>query len=180
MFPKAHATAYVLMALRIAWFKVYSPALFYSAWFSKRAKAYDVYSFLGGEIAISAKIEELKNKKDATAKDEDLITALQVALEMSARKIKFLPVDIEKSDATVFKVEDGNIRLPFVSIDKLGESVAQDIVDKRNERPFTSKKDVSKRTKLNNSLFEEFNNLRVFGNLPENDKEVEDGIFAFM
>lgn len=180
MFPKAHATAYVLMALRIAWFKVYAPALFYSAWFSKRAKAYDVYSFLGGEIAITAKIEELRNKKDSTAKDEDLITALQVALEMASRKIKFLPVDIEKSDATVFTVEDGNIRLPFVSIDKLGESVAQDIVNKRNEKPFTSKKDVSKRTKLNNSLFEEFNNLRVFGNLPENDPEVEDGLFAFM
>ena len=180
MFPKAHATAYVLMALRIAWFKVYAPALFYSAWFSKRAKAYDVYSFLGGEIAINAKIEELRNKKDATAKDEDLITALQVALEMASRKIKFLPVDIEKSDATVFRVEDGNIRLPFVSIDKLGESVAQDIVEKRNEKAFTSKKDVSKRTKLNSSLFEEFNNLRVFGNLPENDPEVEDGLFAFI
>ncbi len=179
MFPKAHATAYVLMALRIAWFKVYSPALFYSAWFSKRAKAYDVNAFMGGELAISMKIEELKNKPNQTAKDEDLITALQVALEMTARKIKFLPVDIEKSDATIFKVENGNLRLPFIAIDKLGESVAEDIVQRRNEKKFTSKKDVSKRTKLNSSLFEEFNNLRVFGNLPEADPEESDGLFAF-
>lgn len=180
MFPKAHATAYVLMALRIAWFKVYSPALFYSAWFSKRAKAYNVQAFLGGPIAISAKIEELKNKSDATVKDEDLITALQVALEMTSRGIKFLPVDIFKSSATIFEVEDGNLRMPFIAVDKLGEAVALDIVERRNEKMFTSKKDVQKRTRLNNTLFEEFNIMHSFGNLPDEDKEATEGLFAFM
>lgn len=180
MFPKAHATAYVLMALRIAWFKVYAPALFYSAWFSKRAKAYNVAAFLGGPMAIRAKIEELKNKVDQTVKDEDLITSLQVALEMTLRGIKFLPVDIIKSSATIFEVEDGNIRLPFVAVDKLGESVALDIVEKRNEKAFTSKKDVAKRTRLNSTLYEEFNEMHFFGNLPDEDKEATEGLFAFM
>ncbi|MBQ9124115.1 MAG: PolC-type DNA polymerase III [Acholeplasmatales bacterium] len=180
MFPKAHATAYVLMALRIAWFKVYSPALFYSAWFSKRAKAYNVQAFLGGPIAIRAKIDELKNKVGATAKDEDLITALQVALEMTLRGIKFLPVDITKSTANIFTVENGNLRMPFTAVDGLGEAVALDIVEKRNEKEFTSKKDVSRRTRLNQTLFEEFDLMHAFGNLPDEELEETEGLFAFL
>ncbi|MGM9969249.1 MAG: PolC-type DNA polymerase III [Anaeroplasma sp.] len=180
MFPKAHATAYVLMALRIAWFKVYSPALFYSAWLSKRAKAHDVHAYLGGPIAIKAKIEELRNKIGATAKDDDLLTSLQVALEMTLRGIKFLPVDIFKSDSVIFKVEDGNLRIPFIAVDKLGETAAIDIVEKRNERAFTSKKDVLNRTRLNNTLYEEFNIMHVFGDLPDEDVEATEGLFAFL
>ncbi len=180
LFPKAHATAYVLMALRIAWFKVNSPALFYSAWFSKRAKAYDVATFLGGPVSIRVKLNELQQKQDSTGKDEDLITSLQVALEMTTRGIKFLPVDIFKSSATIFEVENGNLRLPFIAVDKLGESVALDIVQKREEQSFTSKKDVVRRTKLNSSLFQDFEEMNVFGNLPDEDKITTDGIFAFM
>jgi len=180
MFPKAHATAYVLMALRIAWFKVNSPALFYSAWFSKRAKAWNVQAFLGGPLAINAKIEELRNKDNSTVKDDDLITALQVALEMTLRGIKFLPVDIHKSAALTFEIENGNLRIPFVAVDKLGDAVAVDIVERRNERAFISKKDVARRTRLNSTLFEEFNDMHFFSDLPEDDKEATDGIFAFM
>lgn len=179
MFPKAHATAYVLMALRIAWFKVYSPALFYSAWFSKRAKAFDVRAFLGGPNAIKAKIGEIQAKKDQTVKDEDMINSLQVALEMTSRGIRFLNVDIQKSSAVNFDIEDGNLRMPFVSIDRLGEAVAYDIVEKRKESPFTSKKDVATRTKLNNTLVEEFDLMKVFGDLPNEDVEESMGIFAF-
>ena len=87
--------------------------------------------------------------------------------------------DIFKSDSTVFKVEDGNIRLPFVAVDKLGETVAEGIVQARNEQAFTSKADVLKRTKLNSSLFDEFNIMHVFGSLPDEDKEKEVGLFAF-
>ena len=180
MFPKAHATAYVLMALRIAWFKVNSPALFYSAWFSKRAKAHDVHTYLGGPIAIRAKIEEIQNDKNATAKDDDLVTSLQLALEMTLRGIKFLPVDINKSDSKIFTVEDGNLRIPFIAVAKLGESVALDIVEKRNEQPFTSKQDVSKRTRLNSSLVEEFNIMHAFGDLPDEEPAAVEGIFAFL
>ena len=178
MFPKAHATAYCMMSLRIAWFKVYSPALFYSAWFSKRAKAYHVQAFLGGPIAIKSMIEELSNKKGGTAKDDDLLTALQVALEMTLRGIKFLPISIEKSSATIFEVEDGNLRMPFTALDGLGESVACDIVSKRNEKPFTSKEDISHRTRINQTQFEELDIMHSFGSLPEHDPIKEEGLFA--
>lgn len=178
MFPKAHATAYILMALRIAWFKVYSPELFYSAWFTARAKAYNVKAFMGGKLAVKALITELNNKDDKTAKDDDLINALYVALEMLARGIKFLPLDINLSEAKEFKIEDGGLRIPFAAVDGLGDSVAFDIVEKRNEKPFTSKKDVSRRTKLNQSLFHEFEIMRAFGDLAEEDEIETQGLFA--
>lgn len=178
MFPKAHATAYVLMALRIAWFKVNAPALFYSAWFSKRAKGHVVQAYLGGKMAIKAAMEEIANKADKTATDDDKYTALQVALEMASRGIKFLPVDIMKSSATVFEVEDGALRIPFAAVDSLGESIAVDIVKNREEKAFTSKQDIQKRTRLSQSLFELFDTMHAFGNLPEEDPEEEIGLFA--
>ncbi len=180
MFPKAHATAYVLMALRIAWFKVYSPALFYSAWFSKRAKGHSVQAYLGGKVAIKAQMDEIMDKKDRTATDDDKYTALQVALEMTNRGIKFLPVDIMKSSATIFEVEDGNLRIPFSAVDSLGESIAFDIVEKRDEKKFTSKKDVARRTRLNQTLYELFDIMHAFGNLPDEDIEESQGLFAFV
>lgn len=180
MFPKAHAIAYVISALRIAWFKVYSPELFYSVWLSKRAKGWNVQAFLGGPQAIKSKIEEIKNNPDKTATDDGIATALQIALEMTLRGIKFLPVDINISSATTFEIENGALRIPFVAVDKLGESVANDIVEKRNEKPFTSIKDVSKRTKLSQTLVEEFKKNHFFGNLAEEDKEETEGLFALL
>ena len=179
MFPKAHATAYVLMALRIAWFKVNAPALFYSAWFSKRAKGHMVSAYVGGKVAIKAAIEELQAKVGRTATEDDKLTALQVALEMTARGIKFLPVDIMKSSATVYEVEDGNLRIPFSAVDSLGESIAVDIVEKRSEKVFTSKKDVLKRTRLSQTLYDNFDEMHSFGSLPEDDPEETIGLFAF-
>ncbi len=181
MFPKAHATAYVLMALRIAWFKVYSPMLFYSGWFSKRASAHDVEAYVGGSFVINEKIRNLSAiaKNLRKAKEDDLITALRVALEMTKRGFKFLPVDISKSSATVFEIEEEGLRIPFVAIDGLGESVAYDIVNARNTQPFTSKKDVKNRTKLSQTLFAKFDEANYFGNLPEKDKIETDGIFSF-
>ena len=123
-------------------------------------------------------IAELQNKKGATAKDEDLVTALQVALEMTLRGIKFLPISIEKSSATIFEVEDGNLRMPFTALDGLGESVAVDIVTKRDEKAFTSKEDVVTRTRLNQTQYEEFDIMHSFGNLPEKDPVKEEGLFA--
>ncbi len=180
MFPKAHATAYVLMAIRIAWFKVHSPALFYSAWFSKRAKAHSVKDYLSNVIDMKKSIITLSNKMGATVKDEDLITSLNVAIEMVSRNIKFLPVDIFKSDALTFTIEDGNLRIPFIAVDGLGENAAIDIVSKRNEKLFTSKKDIMRRTKLNQTLFELFEEMESFGNLLDEDETETLGLFAFM
>ncbi len=180
MFPKAHATAYVLMALRIAWFKVYSPLLFYSAWFSKRASAHEVQTYIAGSFAINERLRNLKSipKNQRKEKEDDLITALRVALEMTKRGFKFLPVDIFKSDSTIFLIEGNALRIPFVAEDGLGEAVAYDIVNKRNEKPFTSKSDVKKRTSLSQTLFDRFNISNYFGNLPDKDKIETDGIFG--
>ena len=184
MFPKAHAIAYIIMALRIAWFKVYKPAMFYSAYLSKRAKAYDVYAMLGSEADIKKKIKKLSDiqSNDRTAKDEDLITSLQVCLEAKARGIKFLPVDIKKSDSEIFNIEgglvDGALRIPFAAVDGLGPSAAENIKMKREEKMFTSIEDVNKRTRLNQTLSEEFRKMGAFGDLPEEDPIEETGLFA--
>lgn len=181
LFPKAHATAYVLMALRIAWFKLYSPALFYSGWFTKRAKGWDPNALIKGPDFIRQRIIELNALPGKTAKDEDLIVCLQVALEMTCRGYKFLPIDINESDSFVFEVIDKkDLRIPFVAMPGLGESAAASIKAARDERPFSSKADVLKRTRLNKTLFEEFEKMGVFGSLPEEDPEEEVGLFAFL
>ena len=98
---------------------------------------------------------------------------------MTARGINFLPVDIVNSSATFYEVEDGNLRIPFVAVDSLGESIAEDIVQKREEQAFTSKKDVLKRTRLSQSLYDLFDIMHSFGDLPEEDLEETQGLFAF-
>ncbi len=185
MFPKAHAIAYVMMALRIAWFKVYKPILFYSAWLSKRAKGHDVHAYLGGPMAIRMRLEELNSKK-TTATEDGLVTALQIALEMTLRGFKFLPVDVNKSSATTFDIEGDALRIPFSAVDGLGEAVALDIVQRREEEPFKSKLDVFKRTRLNQTLFDEFNKMHFFGDLSNdegndeaiNHEDEAEGLFA--
>ena len=182
MFPKAHAVAYVIMALRIAWFKVYKPALFYSAYLSRRAKAHSVEGMLQSSSWIKNKIAELQAIKSKTAKDEDLITSLQVVLEAKARGIKFLPIDIFKSDSLTFTIEGslekGDLRIPFVAIDGLGEAAAEKIKASRDEKAFTSIQDIESRKIINKTLFAEFRNNGVFNDLPEEDDILETGLFA--
>ena len=179
MFPKAHAVAYVLMAIRIAWFKVHMPILFYSAFFSIRASQFEPEIMMAGVDQINRRIMEISEMKKTTVKDEDLLTMYQVALEMLKRNFKFLPVDINKSHATDFLIEGDALRLPFISIPGLGESVAIDILNRRNERPFSSIKDVNNRTKLNKTLFEKMLKLNAFKDLKEEDDVTETGLFAF-
>ena len=181
LFPKAHATAYVLMALRIAWFKMYSPALFYSGWFSKRAKAWDVETFPKSVEMITQRINMLSEKSDKTAKDDDLITALQVAREARARGIKFLPIDINDSEALIFKViDDSTLRMPFVAIDGLGEAAALSIIEARKEKAFTSIDDVMKRSKITKTHCDYLKQINAFGNLEEHEEEKLSGLFSFM
>ena len=154
MFPKAHATAYVLMAMRIAWFKVYHPILFYSAFFSKRATQFEHETMVAGSNAIRNRIRDLEGQFNLPVKDEAILTTLQIALEMTRRGFKFLKVDINLSEAVAFAIEGKNLRMPFGSIDGLGVQVAYDIVEKRNEAVFTGKQDVKSRTRINKTVFE--------------------------
>ncbi len=174
MFPKAHATAYVIMALRIGWFKVHRPIYYYAAYFSCRASAFDVEVLASGKNAIRNRINEINEKimtKTASTKEIDLVDELQIALEMHLRGYSIRQVDIEKSAAHDFVISEDkkSLYLPFSAVDALGAAAAESVVDARNERPFTSKKDVEKRTKLNKTTFNKLLRLGVLDSL--NDEE---------
>ncbi len=173
MFPKAHATAYVMMALRIAWFKYYKPIVFYSAYFSKRVSDYDVHAFLAGEYGIRKKMEEISSKgNQASDTEKRLYTVLEIALEMVKRGFGFLPIDLNKSAATDFLISEDKMHLvlPFITVDGLGAKVAKSIVKAREEAPFKSKDDVKRRTNLSKTLFTKLEMLDVFKDLPDNSQ----------
>ena len=178
MFPKAHAAAYVIMAMRIAWFKVYKPLLFYSAFFSKRAVQFDYETMIAGSNAIRNKMININETFNKKVKDENLIVTLGAALEMTKRGYKFLPIDINHSDATTFTMEKEGLRMPFSAIDGLGSSVAYDIIEKRNERSFTSRDDVKERTKINKTIFERLESYGAFKDLNSENNVIEAGLFA--
>ena len=175
MFPKAHATAYVIMALRIAWFKVHKPLYYYAAYFSRRANAFDIVALVGGERAINKRLLELKDKqerKTATNKDIDTFQALLLALEMVARGFSFKQINIKTSDWRDFLVdkESNSLLIPFSAMDSLGASTAQSVVEAREQEAFTSKRDVITRTKINATVFEKLDALGVFKDLPDDDQ----------
>ncbi len=180
MFPKAHATAYVIMAMRIAWFKIYHPLLFYSAFFTKRATQFEYETMMVGSNAIRNRLQEIQKIPNylLKAKDEALNVTLSVALEMTRRGFKFLPVDIMKSDAKEFIMEENGLRMPFTAIDGLGDQVAEDIVVKRNERIFTSLDDVRDRTRINKTVFEKMESYGAFKDLNSENHVIESGLFA--
>ena len=178
MFPKAHATAYVIMAIRIAWFKVYKPLLFYSGFFSKRAVQFDYEVMLAGANAIRNKLKTIQDQFNLKVKDENLIVTLGVAYEMAKRGFKFLPIDINRSLATTFKMEDQGLRMPFSAIDGLGESVALNICEQREVLPFTSRADVKERTKINKTLFEKLESYGAFKDLSLENNVIDAGLFA--
>ena len=187
MFPKAHATAYVLMALRIAWFKVHSPLVFYSGFFSKRVDAFEIKTMCSDVNTIRNRVRDLRtgeiddNENLSDNKIGNILDTLKVVLEMVSRGYKFKMVDINESLATDFKIlkEEKALLCPFVSIDGLGAAVAYGIVEERNKKPFTSKKDVTNRTKINNTIFELMDSYGCFKNLGEgSDDEDEVNLFS--
>lgn len=174
MFPKAHATAYVIMALRIGWFKVHKPLYYYAAFFSRRAPAFEPEVLAAGRLAIKnrmAEIEQNIKARKQTTKEEDQYITLEVALEMVQRGFRFRQINIEKSDSHHFLIdkEEKSLLLPFRTMDSLGDSVATSIVEARNERAFTSKEDIAKRTRINTTLMEKLDRIGAFANLPEKE-----------
>ena len=140
LFPKAHAVAYVMMAFRIAWFKVYHPLAFYAAYFYRRSQkgGFDAVLMTQGLEKTVENIDAIDNNEDATAKDEDLLTTLEVVYEFYLRGFEFAPIDIYQSHATKFLIKDGKLLPPFVAISGLGESAAWDIMDGRVGKQFLS------------------------------------------
>lgn len=176
LFPKAHATAYVIMALRIAWFKVHKPIYYYAVYFSVRAKALDAEAFANGKNAIKNRIKEIEKKQnlkeEVTKKELDLYDTLKIALEMVLRGYQFRQINLLKSEAIKFVIAEDSksLYLPFSAVDSLGEAVAFSVVEARNKQPFTSKRDLQQRTSLNKTQLAKLELLGVFEDLPEEDK----------
>ena len=173
MFPKAHAAAYVIAALRLAWYKIHKPIHFYSAYFTVRGGAIDAVAAVQGKAAVKKKMEEIKLKgNDKTAKDESTYIVLQIVIEMLARGIEFLPVDIYKSDARIYKIEDGKIRLPFGAVDGIGENAAISLAKARKDGggDFLSYDDLMARAGVGKSVCEALKNAGALGDMPESNQ----------
>ena len=170
LFPKAHAVAYVMMAFRIAWFKVYHPLAFYSAYFYRRSQkgGFDAALMTGGMEAVLAHIDEIDNNEDATAKDEDLLTTLEVVYEFYLRGFDFAPISIYESDATKFLIKDGKLLPPFVAVSGLGENAARDIVAGREGKDFLSIEEFALACpKVSKTHLQMLKDAGAFGDLPE-------------
>ena len=172
MFPKAHATAYILMALRIAWFKVYYPEIYYTAYFSVRADLFDLVAMSHGKNTVKAAMKEIQDKgMDASAKDKSLLTVLEIANECLERGIKIKMVDIDQSEATDFKILDKHtILAPFNAVPGLGDNAAKQIVAARAEKKFLSKEDLAKRGKVSQTIMNYFEDNGVLDGMPDENQ----------
>ena len=173
MFPKAHAAAYVMSAIRVAWYKVHMPVAFYCAMFAAITEkvGLDAEIVMSGHRGVSAEIKRIEDLGlDASKKDQASIAGLQLVREAYARGIKFLPINLQKSEQKAFLPENGAIRLPFSSLSGLGESAAQNIIDARNEEDFFSIEDLQIRAKLSGSVIEILRKNGVLDGLNDTDQ----------
>ena len=171
MFPRAHAAAYILMALRVAYFKVYFPLIYYTAYFSVRADDFDLVAMAHGKEAVKASMKAITDKgMDASAKEKNLLTVLELANEMLERGFKFSMVDLEKSDASDWLIDGDTLIAPFRAVPGLGLNVAKQIVAARADKPFLSKEDLSKRGKVSKGLIDFMTENGVLSDLPDENQ----------
>lgn len=171
MFPKAHAVAYVTSAVRLAWFKLYYPIEFYSTYFTVRGSDIDVDAALGGKEKAKRKLIEMKallrDDSKRVAKDEDTYVVLQMICEMLSRGYEFLPIDIRYSDATRYLVEDGKLRLPFISAKGVGENAAKSLSEALKKKEYVSAEEMLSEPGVTPSLLDALDKLGALGNLPK-------------
>lgn len=170
LFPKAHAVAYVMMAFRIAWFKVYYPLAFYAAYFYRRSQkgGFDAGLMTGGMESVLANIQAIEGNEDSTDKDDDLLTTMEVVYEYYLRGFEFLPISLYESHATKFLIKDGKLLPPFVSISGLGESAAWDLMEGRKDKQFISVEEVAMACpKVSKTHIQMLKDAGAFGDLPD-------------
>jgi len=170
MFPKAHAAAYVTMAFRIAYCKVYYPISFYIAYYTVRADAFDAHTMIHGKERVVATMKEIEKNPDATQKEKDMHTILEVCNEMYARGINFLPIDLYKSHSNKFLEENGAIRPPLNAIAGLSDTMAQSILSARDKGEFLSIEDFARRTKIGKSIIEKLKEYNVLEGLSDTNQ----------
>ncbi len=170
LFPKAHAVAYVMMAFRIAWFKVHHPLAFYAAYFYRRSQkgGFDAVLMTGGMEAVKANIQAINDNEESTDKDEDLLTTLEVVYEYYLRGFDFLPIDLYENHAIKFLIQAGKILPPFVAISGLGESAAWDLMRGREGKKFLSIEEVAAACpKVSKTHMQMLKQAGAFGDLPD-------------
>ncbi len=169
MFPKAHAAAYVIAALRLAWYKVHMPAVYYAAYFTARREDFDAEPVMRGKATVKNTMDEIRSRgKEATANEQGLAETLHIVYEAMQRGIAFLPIDLYKSHPYKFIPEEDGIRLPFASIKGLGEPAAIQLAEACDPKdPFISEDDLQNRSGINKSVSQSLRQLGVLGDMPE-------------
>ncbi len=170
LFPKAHAAAYVMMAFRIAWFKVHKPLAFYAAYFYRRSQkdGFDAVMMTRGIEVVKESMKKIKDNPDKTAKDDDIFTTLEVCYEFYLRGFRFAELDLYESDSVRFQIKDGKLLPPFVSVGGLGETAAKDIVNGRQGKRFVSIEEFAHACpKVSKTHIEKLKEAGAFGELPD-------------
>ena len=171
MFPKAHACAYVMSAIRIAWFKVYQPLNYYATYFSIRTFDFDIDAMVKGYDAIYKRLVDLENKGfEASNKESNILETLKIALEASARGVNFGQISLDKSDSKKFIIEGDTLIPPFRALDGLGDTVASAIIEERSKRYFLSIEDLQKRAKVSQTLIDKMRDMHILDDLPESSQ----------
>ena len=171
MFPRAHAVAYTMMSFRMAWYKVYYPREFYATYFGSVVSDFDADTILKGREAIIEKMDLINAKGlEATAKENNELTVLEVAYEMYARGYEFKDMVLGESEAARFKISDGKVLLPFMALSGMGETAARSLADEYNVKPYETIEEITKRAKINKSSVEALRVRGVLKGLPETDQ----------
>ena len=171
MFPKAHAAAYVMMAYRIAWYKVFHPLAYYAAFFSIRATSFSYELMCMGKERLEYYMAEIRKKGDeASKKEQDSIRDMRIVQEMYARGIEFLPIDLYKAKANRFQIIDGKLMPALNCIDGMGDKAAEAVVDAAKQGKFLSKDDFRDRTKVSTTVIDLMDDLGIFGDIPQSNQ----------